>query len=132
MNVANICACISCAIAFASVCASIYAVVQSRKTALTGTYFSEMSSAYSEFLKCAADFVFQKGFDERDALAAALYRLQLFASEKISSDAQLLYLAVIDWAQTGTVHAREIDHRINQLGVLMRDDLAQFRKTGHH
>lgn len=132
MNIANICACVSCVIAFASVCASIYAVVQSRKTTLTGTYFSEMSSSYSEFLRCAGDLALKKGFAERDALVAALYRLQLFASEKISSDAQLLYVALLDWAQSGATRALTMDEKINQLGVLMREDLAHFRKTGHH
>ena len=132
MNIANICACVSCGIALASVLASIYAVVQSRKTALTGTYFSEMASAYADFLRCVGNLVFRRGNPERDALAASLKRLLLFASDEIGDSAQVIYVETLKWASRDRSDALELDDNLNQLEVLMRKDLEHFRKHGRH
>lgn len=132
MPIANICACVSCVIAFASVCVSIYAVRQSRKTALTETYFSEMASAYAEFLHCIANFVFRRESPERDALSAALYRVLLFASDEIATSAQQMYVQVIDWVMSGTDRALTLDENLNRLEELMRADLDRFRLRSRH
>ena len=132
MDLANVFACVSCGIALLSVIVSAYAVVQSRKTALTGTYFSEIASVYAEFLRCSGNFVFRKGSPERDALVSALYRLQLFASEQIAGEAQELYLALLEWAASGASRALELDYKLNRLSTLMQADLDHFRKKGHH
>ena len=122
---------ISLIIAFSSACASVYAVQQARKTALTGTYFSEMAHAYSEYLCCVSEFAFRRGQCDRDALAAALYRLQLFASREIASDAQQLYVSVLDWAASNPTGALSLDEQVNSLGHKMRKHLNQARKRGH-
>ena len=122
---------ISLIIAFLSACVSVYAVHQARKTALTGTYFSEMAHAYSEYLCCVSEFAFRRGQSERDALAAALYRLQLFASREIASDAQQLYVLVLDWAASNPTGALLLDEQVNSLGEKMRNHLNQARKRGH-
>ena len=117
-------------IAFLSVCVSFYAVRQSRKTALTGTYFSEMAQAYSDYLRCVSEFAFRRGLAERDALAAALYRLQLFASPKIAVDAQKLYVSLLQWASTNPTGALSVDELTNSLGSEMREHLEKVRKLG--
>ncbi|MBE5056257.1 hypothetical protein INF37_09630 [Pseudoflavonifractor sp. DSM 107456] len=121
---------ISLVIALLSVCVSVYSVHQSRKSALTGAFFSEMTQAYSDYLRCVSEFVFRRGTSERDALAAALYRLQLFASKEISVDAQELYVFVLDWASSNPVRALSVDERMNNLGHKMRVHLDQARKRG--
>ena len=118
-------------ISLSAVCVSLYSVHESRRTALTGTYFSEMANAYYDYLSCISEFVFRRGASERDALAAALYRLQLFASSEISADAQGLYIFVLDWASTNPTRALEVDALVNDLGYKMREHLEQTRKYGH-
>lgn len=113
-----------------SVFVSLYAVQQARKTALTGTYFSEMTQAYSGYLNCVSQFVFRRGTEERDALAASLYRLQLFASDEIALDAQQLYIFLLDWAKTKPTQALAVDDRVNKLGSKMRKHLASVREKG--
>lgn len=113
-----------------SVIVAFYAVQQARKTALTGTYFSEMAQAYSGYLRCVSEFVFRRGLEERDALAASLYRLQLVASKEISSDAQDLYVFLLAWASSNPRGALEVDERLNNLGEKMREHLNQARKYG--
>ena len=122
---------ISLLIASSSACVSVYAVHQARKTSLTGTYFSEMAHAYSEYLRCVSEFAFRRGQSERDALAAALYRLQLFASREIAFDAQRLYVFVLDWAASNPTGALSLDEQVNSLGEKMRSHLNQARKRGH-
>ena len=122
---------ISASISLAAVCVSLYSVHQSWKTALTGTYFSAMAAAYSDYLCCISEFVFLRGASERNALAAALYRLQLFASHEISVDAQNLYTFVLDWASSNPTRALSVDERVNSLGYKMREHLDQTRKAGH-
>ena len=130
MELDNILAIISSAIAFFAVCVSLYSVHQSRKTALSGTYFSEMTKAYSDYLCCISEFVFRRGTVERNELVAALYRLQLFASCEISIDAQNLYIFVLDWAASNPTSALAVDERVNNLGNKMRKHLDQVRKRG--
>nr|WP_317324498.1 hypothetical protein [uncultured Flavonifractor sp.] len=130
MELDNILSVISAAIAFSAVCVSLYAVRQSRQTALTGTYFSEMAQAYSEYLRCVSEFAFRRGLTERDALAAALYRLQLFASRDISVDAQRLYVQLLDWASSHPSSALELDGPVNEIGDKMRRHLDQARRHG--
>ena len=122
---------ISLIIAFLSACVSFYAVHQARKTVLTGTYFSEMAHTYANYLCCVSTFAFHRGQSERDALAAALYHLQLFASREIASDAQQLYVFVLDWAATNPTGALSLDERVNDLSDKMRKHLNQARKRGH-
>ena len=130
MTIDDILTTISLVIAFLSACVSFYAVHQARKTALTGTYFSEMAQAYSEYLHCVSEFAFHRGVSQRDALAAALYRLQLFASPQISRDAQQLYVFLLDWASSNPTGALPLDEKVNSLGAKMRIHLAQARKHG--
>ena len=125
-NVLSVCA------ALLSVFVAAWSVVQSRRTALTGVYLSEMTAAYSDFLGCVADFVFRRGLEERDALAAALYRLVLFASDEIADEAQMLYHSLLQWGKTNQSQALEVDRMVNHLGNLMRADVGKFRKTGRH
>lgn len=130
MELDNFLTIISLVIAFFAVCVSLYSVQQSRKTALTGTYFSEMTKAYSDYLRCVSEFVFRRGTSERNALAAALYRLQLFASLEIAIDAQQLYVLVLDWAASNPSGALTIDEQVNRLGDKMRKHLDRTRKSG--
>ena len=130
MTIDDIITIISLVIAFLSACVSFYAVHQARKTALTGTYFSEMAHAYSEYLRCVSEFAFRRDVSSHDALAAALYRLQLFASSEISWDAQQLYVFLIDWAASNPTGALSLDEQVNSLGAKMRNHLTQARKRG--
>ena len=130
MELDNLLTIISLVIAFFAVCVSLYSVQQSRKTALTGTYFSEMTKAYSDYLRCISEFVFLRGTSERNALATALYRLQLFASLEIAIDAQQLYVLVLDWAASNPSGALTIDEQVNRLGDKMRKHLDRTRKSG--
>ena len=130
MTIDDILTIISLVIAFLSACVSFYAVHQARKTALTGTYFSEMAHAYSEYLRCVSEFAFRRDVSSRDALAAALYRLQLFASSEISWDAKQLYVFLIDWAVSNPTGALSLDEQGNSLGAKMRNHLTQARKRG--
>ena len=109
---------------------AFYSVHEARRTALTGTYFSEMASAYSDYLRCVSQFAFRRGLAERDALAAALYRLQLFASSEITTAAQDLYVSLLDWAQTNPSGALDMDAKVNDLGSEMRRHLNEARKRG--
>ena len=109
---------------------AFYSVHEARRTALAGTYFSEMASAYSDYLRCVSQFAFRRGVAERDALAAALYRLQLFASSEITTAAQDLYVSLLDWAQTNPSGALDMDAKVNDLGSEMRRHLNEARKRG--
>lgn len=109
---------------------ALYSVREARRTALNGTYFSEMASAYSDYLRSVSQFVFRRGVAERDALAVALYRLQLFASSEIASAAQDLYVSLLDWAQSNPSEALDIDAKVNALGSEMRRHLNEARKRG--
>ena len=121
---------ISLVIAFLSVCVSFYAIHQARKTALTGTYFSEMAHAYSDYLRCVSEFAFRRGASERDALAAALYRLQLFAAPEISRDAQQLYVFLLEWASSNPDRALSVDEKVKRLGLKMREHLENVQQRG--
>ena len=118
------------AISVVAVCVSLYSVHQSRKAILNGTYFSEMAQAYADFLKCVADFAHQRGMQERDALCASLYRVELFAPRDISVDAQNLYIFLLDWAASNPTRALSVDEKVNNLGLKMRNHLGQFRQSG--
>ena len=106
--------------------------MQSRKATLTGVYLSEMAAAYSDYLKCVADFVFRRGNAERDELACALYRLLLYASDQISADAQDIYKLLLKWGMSGDQRAAYLDQRVNHLSDLMQKDLDCFRRKGEH
>ena len=121
---------VSLCIALASVLVSFYAVRQARKTALTGAYFSEMTQAYSEFLRYVTEFAFRRSTAERDALAASLYRLRLFASPEIFRDAQQLYAFLLAWASSNPNEALALDEKVHNLGDKMRFHLDQTRKRG--
>lgn len=123
---------VSLLIALAAVCVSLYSVREARKAVLTGKYFSEMVDSYAAFLKCTADFAFHKGGPELDALASALYRLMLFASDEIGEKAQGLYCFAIEWAQSGQQRGILLDEQVNHLGNLMRKDLEYFWKKNCH
>ena len=116
--------------ALAAVCVSVFAVLQARKSVLTGAYFSEMTKAYSDFLRCVAEFGFRRGEIERDNLASALYRLMLFASPPISEEAQERYRFSLAWAQSNPTGALSLDDKTNQLGRLMKAHLATIQKKG--
>ena len=131
MQLDNALTVISLIIAFSAVCVSLYSVHQSRKTALTGTYFSEMAQAYSEYLRAVAEFVFRRGAAERDALAASLYRLWLFASPEIFEDAQGIYVQLLSWAASNPSGALELDEKVQKLADDMRVHLDSTRKHGH-
>ena len=130
MNAEQLFTIVSLCIALLSVIVSLYSVQQARNTALTETYFSEMTSAYSGYLCSISDFVYRRGAAERDALVASLYRLQLFASSKISRDAQELYVYLIDWASSNPTGAIDLDELVNALGEEMRTHLDLTRKRG--
>ena len=122
---------ISAGLSLASVFVAAFAVLSARRTALTGTYFSEMTKAYADYLHCVADFVLRRGAAERDTLASALYRLQLFASSEIASDAQDLYATLLNWAQSNPTNALQIDSLTNDLGAKMKAHLDRTRKRGN-
>lgn len=130
MNAEQLFTIVSLCIALLSVIVSLYSVQQARNTALTETYFSEMASAYSGYLCSISDFVYRRGAAERDALVASLYRLQLFASSKISRDAQELYVYLIDWASSNPTGAIDLDELVNALGEEMGTHLDLTRKRG--
>ena len=97
---------------------------------MTGTYFSEMAKAYADYLRCVSEFVFRRGTSERDALVAALYRLQLFASPEIFDDAQELYAFLLRWAASDPSEALAVDDRVCNLTDEMRAHLDRTRKRG--
>lgn len=132
MSFDNIYELLSVCVAFASVCVSLYAVWQAKKSVLTGEYFSEMTEAYAAFLTCVAEFVFSRSKDDLHKLSTSLYRLLLFASDEVGQEAQALYLHVIDWAESGQLRALPVDNLTNELGDLMKTDLERFRKKGRH
>lgn len=128
MDTDNILTALSIAVSFLAVCVSLYSVIAARRTALTGTYFSEMASAYSGYLESIARFAYHRGATERDALSVALYRVELFASGDISRDAQGLYVYLLRWAASRPAGALDIDQRVNALGREMRIHLEHCRR----
>lgn len=122
----------SAVVALLAVFVSFYAIREARRTALTGTYFSEMAAAYSGFLRAVSDFVFERGYPERDAMASALIRLVLFASPEIAGKANELYTMALQWGKTRSLPASQLDARLNGLTAPLRADLDHFRKTGQH
>ena len=131
LSVSEVLTGLSLVIAFLSVCISFYSVRQARKTALTGTYFSEMVQAYSEYLRRVSEFALQRGLAERNALVVALYRLQLFASPEIFSDAQELYAFLLSWAKSNPSDALAVDDATYNLGVKMCEHLKKIRERGY-
>lgn len=116
--------------AFAAVFVSFYSIRVARKTAINGVYFSEMSKAYSDYLKCISEFVYHLGLSERDALSASLYRVLLFAPLDIASEAQDLYAFVLQWASSNPNHPISVDQRTSRLGQLMRNQLLSACRSG--
>lgn len=131
MEFSQIISLISLGISFLSVVAAFYAVRESRKAVISGAFFSELIDAYADYLKCVADFVYRRGLSERDALAASLYRVLLFAPGPIGDEAQALYVYVLDWAQSGQSRALSVDERVNRLGDMMRENIAFLQRNGH-
>ncbi|WP_294855656.1 hypothetical protein [uncultured Oscillibacter sp.] len=124
---------ISAATPTVAIIAMAYTASKSRTAILTGTYFSEMSSAYAGFLNAAANFVYHSDdLQSRDVLSFSLYRLQLFASNEIAHKSQEIFLLLLDWGSHPHSGARSLDKEINEIGLMMRADLASYRKTGHH
>ena len=123
---------ISVGAAVLAVFVSAWAIREARRTAPTGTYFSEMAAAYADYLRTVSNFVFERGLPERDAMAGALNRLFLFASPEISEKANALYTLVLQWGKSAMLPASPIDELLNELVGLMRADLDLFRKTGQH
>lgn len=122
---------ISAIAAIAAVCVSLYTAQTAKKTALNGTYFSEMAQAYSGYLKCVSEFVSRRGLPERDALASSLYRLLLFAPIEIADAAQDLYTFLFEWAGSDPHRALSVDERTNDLGNMMREHLEAVCRTGN-
>lgn len=121
--------------AFAAVWVSWCAVRESRKTAINGTYFSEMVSAYSTYTRCLSEFVFKRGITERDAMAVALYRTLLFAPDDIAALSQECYIDVLEWAanvSSPTPRAEGLDRKVNRLQKMMKADIDRFREKGAH
>lgn len=131
LTFSNICNVISFLLAFAAICVSLYSVREARKTALTGIYFSEMAAAYADFLKCLSDLALRRGPGERDALAAAIHRLLLFAPTDIYKEAEELYLLVLDWDETNSTQALSLAEKSSHLAVLMREHLKKTQKSGN-
>lgn len=131
MEFSQVIALASIGVSAVSVFAAIYAVRESRKALLSGTYFTEMADAYANYLKCVASFVYQRGIKERDALSAALYKLLLYAPQPIADKAQELYCFVLEWARSGQAGALPVDEKVNRLGELMRENVADVRRRGH-
>lgn len=113
-------------IALAAVIVSGVTLSHSRKTQLTSTYFTEKTKAYSDYLDSVARFIFHPSNDARDNIASSLYRVQLFASEAVVCASQDVYMAAIQWSRSGGGSAQAVDDLVNQLGRLMREDLASF------
>ena len=109
MDLSQVVALAGLGISLVSVVVAFYAVRESRKSVFSDTYFSEMVSAYAQYLGCVANFVNRRGLPERDALAPALYRLELFAPKLIAIEAQELFTLVIDWARAGQERALLVD-----------------------
>lgn len=124
---------LSLVIAFTSVCVSLYSVQQARKTALTGTYFSEMTSAYASFISAVNNFVYHCcDLRMRDELSSALLRLQLYAPPSIDQAAQRLYVKLLDWGEQPHDGALDIDKTLQELQDDMKADLDYFRRVGKH
>lgn len=120
------------AVSFASVCVSLYAVRESRKAILTGNYFSEMTSAYAEYLRCVCDLMNRRGKPERDAIVSSLYRLRLFAPLAVCNAADDLYAQALDWARTGQGDTFAINGKLDQIGLWFARDLDHYRRSGTH
>lgn len=118
---------ISCGISLFAVCVSAYAVWETKQTQLNAAYFSEMTTAYSQYLGSVCDFVFRRDSASRDKLAADLYKLELFATEKIMRDAQALYLELLEWSQRGCATQFPLDPKTHSLAEEMRAHLETFR-----
>lgn len=119
-------------VSFGGVCVSLHAVRESRKSALTGTYFSEMTAAYAEYLRCVCDLVYKRGTPERDAIVAALYRLRLFAPISVCNAADALYARTLDFARTGQGNTLAINSQLDQIGLWFAQDLEHYRLYGTH
>lgn len=114
-----------------SVCVSAWTVSQSRKSQLTETYYSNMAKAYAAYLNSISEFIYRPSAEAKIALACALYTVQLYASEKVVEPAQEAYQKAIDYARLHPDNALEVDTAVNHLGLLMRQDLDQFRRQGN-
>ena len=110
---------------------SAWAIREARRTALTGTYFSEMAAAYAGYLRCVSNYFFLRGRDGRDELTGALYRLMLFASPDICECARELYKDLCTLEDYSPESTARLDKRMNSLENMMRSDLEVYRKNGH-
>lgn len=119
-------------IALAGIVGVYYTAKRAMKTQLTGAYFSEMTSAYAEYLKAIDAFVYHPEQSTRDDLSSSLHRLLLFAPMQICDFANELYIQVIDWNRGSRQSPLQIDVALNRLGDLMRTDLKYFRMHGDH
>ena len=125
---------ISVGVAFLSVCVAVYSVRESRKSVITGTYFSEMVDAYSDYLKCVTCFVFHPGCSERDALISSLFRTSLYAPTSINDEAHELYVFLVKWAQSGQnqpLGVDGVDEKVDNLREMMHENIIDIRSMGH-
>ena len=121
---------ISSGVALLAVFVSFYAIREARRTALTGTYFSEMAAAYAGYLRCVSGYFFLHGLEGRDELTGALYRLMLFASPDICVCAQELYTDLCTLKDYSHESRSRLDKRLDFLENMMRSDLESYRKRG--
>lgn len=116
-----------------SVCVSAWAIRQSRRAQLTGSYFSEMTAVYKNFIFAVNDFMYNHcDLRKRDALSAALLQLQLYAPPVIDQAAQQMYCLLLDWGENPQNDALHIDKKLQRIQADMRADLDFFRREGHH
>lgn len=133
MDLNDILTILSLIIAFLSVCVSLFSIQKARQTALTGTYFSEMTSAYAGFISAVNNFVYNHcDLRMRDELSSSLLRLQLYASPSIDQSAQKLYVQLLNWGGCPHDGTLNIDKTLQGLQDDMKSDLNTFRRKGDH
>lgn len=124
----NIITLVSCATSLLAVCISAYAVWESKQTQLNAAYFSEMTAAYSKYLDSISMFVLRRDVASRDSLAADLYKLKLFAPEKIMKASQELYNDLLLWSDQEHDIGFPLDDRVHDLAELMKAHLETFHR----
>ena len=113
-------------VAFAAVIVSGIAISNARKTAITSTYFTELTKSYRDYMDHITRFVYTPCDETRNNLVSSLYAVGLFSSDEVFDAAQSVYCELIDWNRAGRGYTLHVDAMVNKLGDLMRKHLETF------
>lgn len=120
-------------VGLAGILGVVYTAKKSAVATLSSTYFSEMITAYADFISAVSNFVYNRcDLKYRDDLSKVLLRLQLFAPRELNIACQELYVLLLEWGRLPRDNALDVDQHLQKIQKMMISDIERVREKGHH